>query len=308
VAYLDLLGNVTRSTVVLASARSGSTLMAELLAGQQLRIIFEPLRAHRVRMSGNFRRGKFVEPGTDDPELHRLLHRVLTGRIRNLWVDAHNTVRLPTGRVVKEVRANNLAPWLVTEFPDVPVVYLLRHPLATAVSASDLSQNDHLDDLVGQADFMARFGPAKELIDRTMAERRATTAAWVLRWCLENALPIRLLRPGSVHVVFYEDLVVKPKAELDRLAGYLGQKNPARWGGWQAAPAALDRPSRSSWRDGERRPSTDERVSGWREAVDDRELEESLELLGAFGLDRVYGAEPAPLLGPERLLLGAPTS
>jgi hypothetical protein len=307
VAYLDLRGDTAKSIFVLASARSGSTLMAELLAGTRQRIIFEPLRAHRVKMSRDFRRGQFLEPGTRDPELHHLLHRVLTGRIRNLWVDAHNTVRWPAGRVVKEVRANNLAPWLVAEFPEVPIVYLLRHPLATAVSASELSRNDQLDELVDQTDLMAHFEPARELIDRTMAEGRGTLSAWVLRWCLENALPVSRVRPGSVHVVFYEDLVVNRAAELDRLAGFLGEANPARWGDWRAAPSMLDRPSRSSWRDGDRTPSTAERVGGWRQAVDDCQLDEALELLRAFGLDRVYGAGPSPLLAPDRLLLDGPT-
>src|SRR5271167_4659288 len=64
VAYLDLLGEPGRSVLVLGSARSGSTLVGEVLVrGSRRRLIFEPLRGERVRLARGIPRGRFIEPG-----------------------------------------------------------------------------------------------------------------------------------------------------------------------------------------------------------------------------------------------------
>ncbi|HMD46408.1 MAG TPA: sulfotransferase [Acidimicrobiales bacterium] len=304
-SYLDLLGDPGRSVLVLSSGRSGSTLFAELLATNPgFRLIFEPFRAHRVALSRDIRRGRFEPPEHDDADLTVAMTRVLSGRFRSVWADAYNTSRLPRGRIVKEVRTNNLAPWIVRHFPEVPVIYLVRHPVATARSVDELGWRDDLDDLVGQERLMSlHFAPWRAVIDEAMADDRGTLVALVLRWCLENHVPITMLPRGSVHVVFFEDLVLDPVAELDRLASFLRRRRPDLWASWHPDAKRLEQPSRSDWRNG-RPQRPEERVSGWRSAVDEEDLTRSVKLLDAFGLSRVYGADPLPLVRPEELLSG----
>ena len=127
-------------------------------------------------------------------------------------------------------------------------------------------------------------------------------ASFVLRWCLENYLPVHMLSRASTHVVFYEDLVRSGEAELDRLAGFLRRRCADPWSEWRPDPALLRQPSWSSRRGGDDR-SREELLRGWQDEVCGAELERSLEILEAFGLDRLFGAGPDPLVAADEVLV-----
>jgi len=304
VVYLDRHHDPRRATLVVSSGRSGSTLLAELLtSGSGMRLMFEPFRADLVPLARAIPRGRFLEPGAEDRALAAVVTQIFSGRLRNGWADTFNTCRLPRGRVVKEVRIANLLPWLTDRFPEVPAVYLLRHPVATAWSVAELGWEDELDQLLGQPDLMAGyFAPWRELITEVAATEGRSVVGLVLRWCLENHPAIAVTPPGSAHVVFYEDLVARPQEELGRLARFLADRQPQLWAGWRPDVAVLARPSSSAWRDRDGSPDGDHRVGGWREHVTGQTLERCLGVLAAFGLDRVYGEAPAPRLAPDELL------
>ena len=305
VAYLDLAGGPSRSVMIFSSQRSGSTLLGEVLGhhdGQ--RFMFEPFWGVGVGESRNIVRGRFADPESDDPELDRVLETVLSGKIRNLSVDRLNRSRLPRGRVIKDCYATNLGPYLAARFPEVPLILLLRHPVATAHSAFYLGWKDDLDTFFDQDDLITgQLAAQAPFVESFAAPERQTVASFVLRWCLENYLPVHMLSRASTHVVFYEDLVRSGEAELDRLAAFLRRRSAARWSGWRPDPTLLQRPSWSSRRGGDRR-SREEMLRGWQDEVLGAQLERSLEILEAFGLDRLFGAGSDPLIGADEVLVG----
>jgi len=304
IAYLDLSRDTADSVLILSSQRSGSTLLAEVLAaGHRQRLVFEPLRGEAVGLSRHLKRGQYADPGVDDPDLDRLLRRVLSGRLRNLWVDRENASRLPQGRVIKDCLGTNLAPYVARHFPEVPLIYLLRHPVATAYSVVKLEWPDQVDELLEQRSFLAtQFAPQLALIDEVAAGDRQSISCLVLRWCLENSLPVTLLGQGSAHVVFYEDLVAHPGRELARLAEFLQHRNPRLWSAWRPDPALLHRPSGTAWRDGDSTPTPAHRMAGWRSDVSTQTLDRSCEILAAFNLDRLYGPDPMPRVASADVL------
>ena len=263
-----------------------------------------PSGTDAVGISRNIARCRYVDPASDDPELDRVFKKILSGRIRNLWVDKQNTSRLPRGRVIKDCYGTNLAPYLATHFPEVPLIFLLRHPAATADSAVGLGWFDEIEIILDQHDLISQqFAAQTSLIEAVAASERNTVPRFVLRWCLENSLPLSLLSRRSTHVVFYEDLVRSGGAELDRLADFLRRRSPALWSGWHPDPALLTRPSATAtaWRDGDRQPSQERRRNGWQSGVSAVELGQSREILGAFGLDRLYGPGPDPLVAADQV-------
>ena len=306
VAYIDVAGRPSRSVIIFSSHRSGSTLLSEVLVQHdRQRLVFEPLRHDAVGISRNIPRCRYVDPASDDPELDRVFKKILSGRIRNLWVDKQNTSRLPRGRVIKDCYGTNLAPYLATHFPEVPLIFLLRHPVATAHSAVGLGWFDEIEIILDQHDLISQqFAAQTSIIEAVAASERNTVPRFVLRWCLENYLPLSLLSRRSTHVVFYEDLVRSGEAELDRLAEFLCRRSPALWSGWHPDPALLTRPSATgtAWRDGDRQPSQEQRRDGWQSGVSPLELGQSMEILGAFGLDRFYGPGPDPLVAADQVL------
>jgi hypothetical protein len=302
--FIDLHHDHRRTLLLVSSARSGSTWLSDILEESlRCRMVFEPLRRDKVPLARAVPWGRYSAPDDDDPELDDVLDRILTGRVRSRWSDKFNRYRLPRRRVVKEVRATNLLPRITRRFPDLPVVYLLRHPIPTAWSAAELHWKPYLREFLDQ----------KALVDGPLAPFRSVIAdevangnpfqKHVLRWCLENYVPVTELAPGSVHVVFYEDVVLDPTGELERLERYLEPFSAGGWAFESGRPSAVDRPSRANYR-GTPVLGAEERLRGWRDEVSEEDVRRALELVGQFGLDRIYGSDVRPLIGPDAVLVG----
>jgi hypothetical protein len=266
-------------------------------------MIFEPLRRDKVALAHDLPWGRYSDPGDTDPVLDDILTRILTGRVRSRWSDKFNRYRLPRRRLVKEVRATNLLPRIAEKFPDMPIVYLLRHPVPTAWSAAELQWKPYLKEFLRQQPFVdGPLAPFSDLIAAVVADGNPFQKH-ILRWCLENYVPVHTLAPESAHVVFYENIVEDPDAELARLGRYL-DRFPV--GGWSLAterPTAVDLPSRANYRD---TPvmAADERLRSWCDDVPADDVGRALEVVRAFGLDRIYGSDIRPLVGPEAVLTG----
>jgi hypothetical protein len=269
-----------RSSVFLAgSGRSGTTWVSEILNhSNDYRLVFEPFHPGQI---GVFRRKQYLRPDDRREEYLGAAKRVLTGGIRSSWTDRFNRKFVVRRRLIKEIRANLLLGWMHENFPGMPIVLLLRHPCAVVVSRLALGWRDNLSDATEQVELVEDFlGPMED-------EIRAARSAFerhVFSWCIENYVPLRQFGPGEVHLAFYENFVVHPGDEIRRLFTFLGEDFDGR------AYRALRRPSPLSRR-GET-PSVD----AWRLSVSDSQLERAVEILGLFGLDRVYdeGAMPDP--------------
>ena len=301
--YLDLSPDYRRTLLLVGSARSGSTWLSDVLEESlRARMVFEPLRRDKVALARAGPWGRSAEPAERDDALDAVLRRILTGRVRSHWSDKFNRVRLPRRRLVKEIRATNLLPRIVARYPGMPVVYLLRHPIPAAWSAADLHWKPYLGEFLSQPKLVdGPLAPLRALVDEIAAgddpfERH------VLRWCMENYVPVHGLAPGSVHVVLYENVVEDPEGEIDRLRRYL-QRFGDRWALGSRRPAALDLPSRANYR-GTPVLGVEERLGAWRHEVPPAQIGRALAVVGAFGLDRIYGDDVRPLVGPEEVLEG----
>jgi hypothetical protein len=302
VAYLDLNHDPGHCLLLVGSGRSGTTWMAEVLTeALHCRLVYEPLRTKSVPWTAPVRRGHYLPPDQSDPAVAAVLDRIIKGQLRNRFTDRYNTERLPRRRVVKEVRATNLLPWLVPRYPRTPVVYLLRHPVPTAWSVVALGWPETLQDILSQPALME--GPLESR--RALIEEAAASPdkfhRLVLQWCLENYVPIGQLPPAAVHVVFYENMVDDPWGELERLRLYLRRFGPHPWNVDMASVKNVARPSHSR----NRGTSGSGRLERWVEEVPAAQVEKALALVAGFGLDRVYGRSTRPLIPPDRLLLGA---
>jgi hypothetical protein len=305
VAFVDLHRDPARSLFVIGSARSGTTWLAEMLVRLfGCRFIFEPLRTESVPLAAPVRFGQYLDPeARPDPEVARVLDRVAAGRVRSRWSDRLNTARLADRRLVKEIRATNLLPWMARRYPHTPLVYLLRHPVPSALSVTELDWPDKLDQLLGQP--LLLDGPLAALRP-VIADAASSTDRFhrfVLRWCLENFVPTEMLAPTQAHVVYYEHLVADPRHELVRLRAYLERIDPRRWAMPVDSATDLERPSATNYRDTDVSAGV-ARLGGWRGEVPPAPLAAALDLVGAFGLDRLYRHSPEPRVDPDDVVRG----
>jgi hypothetical protein len=146
-----------------------------------------------------------------------------------------------------------------------------------------LSQPELLEDLLSPfALEMARAG--------TEWERQ------IFAWCVENYVPLAQCSADDVHLTFYETLCLEPEIELGKICAHIGIPLDKR------VRRALAVPSQTA-RTGKRGEGVSSVVAGgdvlddWRQSVSAQEIARAMEILGMFGLDRIYGEETAPKSG-----------
>jgi Sulfotransferase family len=290
--HVDLGRGDHRSSVFLAgSGRSGTTWVSAVINHRNAyRFVFEPFHPGRVRIMGNFRRKQYLRPGDRSEEYLGPARTVLTGGLRSPWTDRFNKKLVARRRLIKDIRANLLLGWMRENFPGMPMILLLRHPCAVVESRLALGWRDVLTETMEQEELVEDFLVPVE------AEIRAARDGFerhLFSWCIENHVPLRQFGPGEIHLAFYENFLAHPEHELRRLFSFLGEDFDAR------AYRALKRPSPLS-----RHPDAPS-VDAWRRSVTERQLERTVEILGLFGLDRVYGEETMPDPSGAHALMGA---
>jgi hypothetical protein len=289
--HVDLGRGDHRSSVFLAgSGRSGTTWISGVINHRNAyRFVFEPFHPGKVRILRHFRRKQYLRPGDRREEYLGPARTVLTGELRSLWTDRFNKKFVARRRLIKDIRANLLLGWMHANFPGMPIVLLLRHPCGVVASRLALGWRDVLSETMEQEELVEDFLLPME------AEIRAARGGFerhLFSWCVENYVPLRQFEPGEIHLAFYEDFLVRPDQELRRLFAFLDDGFDGR------AYRTLSRHSPLS-----RHPEIPS-VDAWRRCVTARQTERAVEILGCFGLDRVYGEGAVPDLSGAHTLMG----
>lgn len=299
---VDGNGDTSRAVFLAGGSRSGTTWISELINyDNAYRFIFEPFG---VKQLGEFWYGSYIRPDNADAGLRGLAQHVFSGAFRDPWSDQFNGRLLADRRLVKEVRANLWVAWLRRQFPEIPIVFLLRHPIPTVWSrykryfeakdrrAIDTDPEKRTADykhyLLDQPELVAdHLQPFKEAIAgaQTPWEQRLFT------WCVQYYVPLRQLRPGDAHIMFYENVCMDPEGELRRLFSFIGRSLDDSFQRklWKPSPMTNRR----------RMPDPKTLVAGWQKKVPADDVRRAIEILQLFGLDAVYSSDPMP--NPEGL-------
>jgi hypothetical protein len=290
----------TRRTVLLAgSGRSGTTWVANLIdARGDYRILFEPFHPQRVHEIQSWSRRQYLRLEDRSERFLAPAHRILSGRIRNAWVDQQNERHLVRRRLVKDIRVNLALGWIRRNFPEIPIVVLLRHPCAVASSRLAAGWQTHLDVLLDQPDlvedFLLPFVPV-------LRGARDDFERHLLLWCVENYVPLRQFVRGEIHVCFYEHFCHDLEHEMRALYAFLGQDFDPALLPAGARPSAMARPGSAVLTGGDP-------IDAWRAQVAPAQLARALELLELFGLNRIYAEHSLPRLAHRDDALSGSTS
>ena len=200
--YFNPKPEVGRSILVAGTARSGTTWLADLIASQiPSRILFEPFHPDLVSEYRRFQYFQYMRPGTEAPEFYAFAQKVFTGEIRNRWIDRQNERIISKVRLVKEIRANLALKWLHDHFPEVPIIFIMRHPCAVVLSRLELGwATDHdIQPFLSQPQFVEDYlSPYLDLICNAVNSEEKHAVIW----SISNMVPLRQFSSDQWKVVY----------------------------------------------------------------------------------------------------------
>ncbi len=250
------------------------------------RYIFEPFHPGYVSEVSNFKSKQYLRPDSHGHEYLKPARKILSGKINNRWINKFNRKIVVQRRLIKDIRINLLLGWIKVNFPEIPIVLLLRHPLAVVSSQVSNGWKADLRGFLNQPDLMQdHLEPYKDL----MASTKDNFEGLILEWCVETRVPIVQLKSSGIKIVFYENLYLNPETEVPKLFSFIGRPFD---------PSFMDtigQPSKTSRINSPVRKGSSP-VDNWQRSVIDSQKEFCLKALKCFRLDYIYGIEPLPKL------------
>jgi sulfotransferase family protein len=222
---IDLRGDLRRSTLVVGTGRSGTTWIGSVISAMtHSRQIFEPfivdeneelaLPKQRRFNAGWLQQYRvlYIDPGAGSASHYfQTIEGILRGKIRSRWTDRDARSGIYWLRVIKDIRANLLLPYIARTWPQLKIVWIVRDAVSVINSQLAMATRhgwafDKDYEIVGDAwtidPWLSESLAAMRKV-RTQAEKMAH------RWCIETMFPFRhaIHRHPSARLVNYDALV-----------------------------------------------------------------------------------------------------
>jgi len=288
-------GDYRNSTFLAGTGRSGTTWVEEFINyDNSYRIMFEPFHALKIDELKSWNYRQYLRKDDRNPEFIEPAHKILSGKIRHEWIDAFNHKLVARKRLIKDIRSQLFLHWIKANFPEIPIILLVRHPCAVANSKLKLGWDVDLNNFLDQEDLMADFlHPFEESIRR--ANEGDIFEKHIFLWCIENYVPLKQFQKDEILIVFYEDICTTPEPEIERLFKFLGKPYSTKIFNALSKPSALSQ-SESAIKSGL------DLVTSWRRWIDDRQLMKARGICRLFGLDILYGEDSLPQISGADVL------
>jgi hypothetical protein len=287
--YRDSHRDTGRSIMVAGTARSGTTWVTDLIASQiSCRVLFEPFHSKLVEAFQQFHYFQYMRPDEQNQELLAYCRRVFSGDIRDRWIDHEVETIFPQYRLVKDIRANLFLGWLHNHFPEVPLLFVIRHPCAVVLSRMQLGWWTDKD--------IEPFLSQPKLVDDFLAEKmkvlgRAKTdeEKHAIIWCISNLVPIRQFHSHQLDTIFYENLCTQPEQEIPRIFQAIEHDYD------DAIFASAQQPSYTTVRTSAIVTGKD-KVTRWKRELSPQQISNVLSVVADFELDYIYADSVTPLI------------
>ena len=233
-----------KTVLVAGMGRSGTTWVADLINhDRSFRVLFEPFLPARVRETSVFEYIQYMPPEERDRVLVDAAQAILEGRVHNGWVDQESGDGPATRRLIKDIRCNLMLRWLRALRPSMPIVLVVRHPLAVAESWLKIGWGKEVggersiyEILTSQESLLADFPVITRLME--VIDPGSLFEQIIFQWCVSHLVPRAQFAAGELFVLVYEDLVLRPREESARLSDHLGIAMP-----WESVAPVVQRPS-----------------------------------------------------------------
>ncbi len=274
-----------RSSILLAGVgRSGTTWVADMINYKnQYRYMFEPFHPHLSLWEG-IPYVPYYHEGREDRLFYGRVKKILSGNVYHKRVDRYNRRKIYDRMLIKTIFANLFLKWIHVNFPDLPIVLLLRHPCAVAHSKMKFGKYWRgIDEFFRQEDLV------RDYLEEFQDIRSLSTdfEKYILSWCIQYYVPLKEFTAKDIHIVFYEHFCCNPGREMGRLSDFLGIEIDA------SVKEAFNVPSAVSRKDSAIMKGKN-KINAWQEHITKEETARASNILKRFGLDKIYSEDPMP--------------
>jgi hypothetical protein len=222
-AYLTLMrdhGGDERNTLFLAGeGRSGTTWISNMInAKQKYRDIFEPFNRLYNLNQLLFLAHHYFEPDQRYPEHYKVAERILRGKVKSVVIDFNNRGLLYKKRLVKEITASMYLKWLHIQFPDMPMIYIFRFPLAIAYSRVKRGWGIFDRDLISEPAIQKFLVDKLDVIEELDLNHPFLNQVFSV--CLNHYIVLQDCRDSNILLLFYEDFKRDPLRNLQRIEAH----------------------------------------------------------------------------------------
>ena len=275
--------------LVAGTGRSGTTWLASIIASQiPCRVMFEPFHSRKVKTFHQFHYFHYMNPSEQDDKLYLYSQKIFSGDIKDRWIDRQVENLFPKYRLVKEIRANLFLNWIHLRFPEIPLIFIIRHPCAVVASRLQLkwASDSDIEPFLAQPKLIEDF--LKDKLD-VIRQAKTVEEKHALIWCISNLIPLKQFERSELNVIFYENLVLQPEIEIPRIFRAINLDYT------ETVFKYVSRPSTTSIRSSAIVTGSD-KVSHWKNELSPQQITNILAVVKAFDLDYIYGEAARPLI------------
>jgi len=227
------IGKADDLIILAGMGRSGTTWIANIINHRKdYRLLFEPFYPAKVPEARSFRYIQYLPPDFRDDPLVANAKKITAGKVRSSWVDSENAGIGYKKRLLKDIRCNLMLEWLRQVADAPPTVLIVRHPLQVIASWLKLgwgtapgTQTSDFEVIISQAALLQDYPRIQQVL--STLDKSSSFERILFQWCVFYFVPLQQLNVNKSHLLFYENLVLRPKPSITRLFDYL--EMPLDW-------------------------------------------------------------------------------
>ena len=206
---------------IFATRRGGSTLMMKLIYSQPgVDYIDLPLNLlnyhpYKNKIPRPPMKNRFIHLKQDEEQmLIDYFNHLLEGRymLRNQCNIFDPDFSFRVNRlVIRELMAKTLIDWFSKNF-DIEIIYLLRHPIPTALSNIKFGWETTADAFLRNDYFCKNLlDEDKKTFGSNILKNGSPLEVYTMEWCLDNLYPLTVCKKRPWLTITYEELILHPK-------------------------------------------------------------------------------------------------
>ena len=284
-----------KTIFIAGMGRSGTTWVAETINySNEFRILFEPFFPAKTKQLKDYQYIQYIRPNNKKDKYFSPASSIIRGEIRNQWIDQFNKKYIYTKRLIKDIHCNLMLGWIKENFPGVPILFVIRHPLQVISSWQKLGWG--IEALGERSDYEIVISQKQILKDYPIIEKainkfniKTNFEKFLFLWCIYHYVPLQQLMPNGMHIIFYENLLINPMKEFTKIFNFLDY-NP----NLKKINKIINLPSSTNFQKRNIDSSKDILSNGWKQKFIIEDQYKCFELLSYFNLSGLYDNEGYP--------------